>query len=258
MSSRPLSQDEYDRWYDAHAWDPVRDSGMTVETDLAPAAWIEPLLAPRSFEVRMTVPQGFEAYARIFYPFVGETVEMECKVEQELLTWSQVASRHGRVAHALMEKETIACDDAGRTAMSETFAALSPAQLRALLPILSRHTASSSAWFLLWDGWGNLNKRIFNSATPRVRHDMRDLYLLRGSLRSFEEMPDVPNYCWPDDRAWCLCGDCDFEWMYLAGSVACIEEVLAVPVLDAFATSPANPAHSGMDVVNDPEGTVPR
>jgi hypothetical protein len=34
--------------------------------------------------------------------------------------------------------------------------------------------------------------------------------------------------------------------------------VLAVPVIDALATRPENPAHSGMDVINDPDGTVPR
>lgn len=52
--------------------------------------------------------------------------------------------------------------------------------------------------------------------------------------------------------------DTDFAWAYLAGPTACIEEVLAVPIIDAIATKPGNPAVAGMDVINDPDGTVPR
>jgi len=34
--------------------------------------------------------------------------------------------------------------------------------------------------------------------------------------------------------------------------------VVADPVIDAFATKPDNPAVQGMDVINDPQGIVPR
>jgi hypothetical protein len=44
----------------------------------------------------------------------------------------------------------------------------------------------------------------------------------------------------------------------VAGSAACVREILAVPVLDAYPTRPDNPARSGMDVVNDPDVIVPR
>ena len=258
VGSSPLSEDEYERWRGADTWDPARDGEVTVQTELAPAAWIEPRLLPGTFEVQMTVPRRYEAYARIFYPFVGDEVEADGKVHHPLLTWSEMASRHGRVAHALMEKETISRDRTGRVRSDDTYGALSPEQLEALLPILAGHTASTTAWFLLWDGWGDLNERVFNSSTPKVSHNWRDFYLLRGPLLAFEELPHDPNYFWPEDRSWCLCTDCDFEWAYLAGSAACVGEVLAVPVIDAFATRPDNPARSGMDAVNDPDGSVPR
>jgi hypothetical protein len=38
-----------------------------------------------------------------------------------------------------------------------------------------------------------------------------------------------PNYLWPADRAWCVVTDTDLEWAYVAGTPACIEEILAVP-----------------------------
>ena len=200
----------------------------------------------------MTVPQGFEAYARIFFPFIGADIEQDGVVTgQEQISWTEMARRNGRVAHALMEHETIQREP-------EIYAHdLAEDQLAALLAILARHTASTAGWFLLWDGFGDLNERVF-SHQPTLHHPMRDYYLLRGPLGCYGDFPDPPNYWWPDDRSWCWCTDIDFDWGYLAGSAACIDEVLATPVIDGLATRPENPAHSGMDTINDPHGTVPR
>ena len=103
-----MSSQDYEAWYDAHAWSPSPASGLVIESDLAPAAWIEPRLRARSYEVGMTAPQGFEAYARILFPFVGEDTETDGMVTgQEHVTWTETARRNQRVAHALMEQETI-------------------------------------------------------------------------------------------------------------------------------------------------------
>lgn len=39
-----MSRREYEEWRDAHTWPPSRETRLVIETDLAPAAWIEPLL----------------------------------------------------------------------------------------------------------------------------------------------------------------------------------------------------------------------
>jgi hypothetical protein len=41
-----------------------------------------------------------------------------------------------------------------------------------------------------------------------------------------------------------------------AAAAACLAEVLAAPVIDALPSRPNNPAHAGMDTINDPHGTV--
>lgn len=92
----------------------------------------------------------------------------------------------------------------------------------------------------------------------RHPHPARSFYLLRGPLGSYGEFPWAPNYWWPDDRAWCVSTDVDFDCAYVAGSAACVEEILAHPVIDALATKPENPARSGMDIINDPDGIAPR
>ena len=48
--------------------DPSRGTELVIQSDLTPAAWIEPLLFGDWSDVRAMVPEGFEAYARIFFP----------------------------------------------------------------------------------------------------------------------------------------------------------------------------------------------
>jgi len=246
---------EYADWRDAHTWDPARDSDLVVQTELAPAAWIRPLLAEGSDEVRAIVPQGFDAYARIFFPVAGDDIVVDGEPDQ-FITWTEMARLHDRVAHALMEPETILAGPAGADENQTCVGSLPGEQFAALLPILTRHTSSAESWFLLWDGFGNLNERAFQRA-PTASYPLRDFYLLHGPHSGYPDFPDEPNYWWPEDRAWCVCTDTDFDWAYLAGPAACIDEVISVPQLDAYATKPDNPAQSGMDVINDPDGTVP-
>jgi hypothetical protein len=254
LTQGDVSHREYDAWHDTHAWSPSPASGLVVESDLAPAAWIEPRLRAGSFDVAMTVPQGFEAYARILFPFEGDGIETDGMVtSRKHITWTEMARRNRRTPHALMEQETIVAPGQRETCLGE----LAEEQLDALLPVLTRHTSSAHGWFLLWDGFGDLDRKAFGSQ-PTVRHPMRDFYLLSGTHASYRNLPQDPNYWWPDDRSWCVCTDTDFSWAYIAGSADCISEVLSVPELDAYATHPGNPARRGMDVINDPHGTVAR
>jgi hypothetical protein len=253
-----MSRTEYDEWLDAHSWHPSRDSALTIQTDLTPAEWLGPRLDAGTFDVNMMVPRGFEAYARIFFPFVQQSSDVDGHFVGHYATWSQMARRNGRVAHALMERETISSSASGEAETDNIAASFGPDQFQELWRILAPHTSSAVGWFLLWDGFGSLNRRVFDDNELKIRHPMRHYFLLNGPLGAFDQFPDNPNYWWPEDRAWCVCTDTDFSWAYLAGSAACIDEVLAVPLLDAFRTSLDNPAHSGMDLINDAHEEIHR
>jgi hypothetical protein len=246
-----MSARDYARWRNEHSWDPSRATSLIVERDLAPAAWIEPLLSPGSFEVRMTAPQGFEAYARVFFPFVESTEDARGNHVEQHIRWKDLAQRNGWIAHALMEQETISWISDDEIYFRQPRSHLAAEQFEALLPILTRHTSSTNGWFLLWNGYGDLNERVFDSKMPKLHHPERDYYLFSGPLASYREFPHDPNYWWPDDRAWCVSTDTDFVWNYVAATAACIAELVSVPVMDAIETSPENPARSGMDVIND-------
>lgn len=200
-----MSAREYEQWHDDHTWDPSRQPGPALQRDLAPADWIKPLLPGDESPTPELLPLGFDAYARIFVPYCEETAD----------------ERYERIAEALTEP--MPGDDQDDQAAYCGF--LPPDQFEALLPILARHTSSPTSWFLLWDGFGTLNQRAFMQA-HKVRHPIRDLYLLRGFHATYHDLPEQPNYWWPDDRAWCVCADTDWDYHYVAGTAACIEEIL--------------------------------
>jgi hypothetical protein len=257
MTSGPISQDEYMVWLEANLWRPSRVVGLEVPLDTSPAEWIGDALSPATFEVRMMVPDGFQAYARVFFPFAAQPVYRDGRqVDNERFIWTEVASANCKTAHALMEAETISTGSAygGGTGLYGSF---SEEQEDALWPILERHTTSLTGWFLRWDGFGGLDPRPFE-AQPKVEHGGRSYHLLHGALGARAGFDAAPSYVWPDDRAWCLTRDIDWYWAYTAGTTRCVDDIVATHVLDAYVTEPSNRAQSGMDIINDPHGIVPR
>jgi hypothetical protein len=200
-----MSAREYELWRDENTWDPSRHSRLVIQTDLRPADWIEPVLPACQSSAPVLLPLGYDAYARIFLPCSAETAD----------------ERRERIAESLDEP----MPGIDRDAQVDSCRFLPPGQFEGLLPILARHASSPISWFLLWDGFGNLNERVFGQA-PKVRHPLRNQYLLRGPHEAYHDLPHEPNYWWPDDRAWCVCADTDWDYHYIAGTVACIGEIL--------------------------------
>ena len=71
------------------------------------------------------------------------------------------------------------------------------------------------------------------------------MVLLRGRLEdvrhTLEEVDWIylaPSLWWPDDRAWFVATEIDFNWTYVGGTRDCIEGVLADPSLEALPTNP--------------------
>jgi hypothetical protein len=254
-----MSKRDYEQWRNDHLWRPSLATGLEIVEDPSAAQWIAVHLHPGSFRVEMMVPDCFESYARIFFPFVGDYIYDDYGriVDNERVTWSEVAVGNGKVPHALMEAETICAADPGHGHPGALYNSLSEEQESALWPILQRHTTTAQAWFLLWDGFGNVDPRPFERYR-KVEHSRRSYHLLHGPLAARDGFANPPSYVWPEDRAWCLTTDIDFYWAFIAATVTCVQEIVATQVLDAYATEPSNPARAGMDLINDPDSIIPR
>ena len=125
-----MSEGDYQQWLDDHLWRPTPDSGLEVVADISPAEWIGEHLRGGSFQVGIMVPDCFEAYARIFFPFVGDHIYDDHGqiVDNERITWTQLAARNGKLAHSLMEAETISATDDGHEHPLTLYSCLSDEQ----------------------------------------------------------------------------------------------------------------------------------
>jgi hypothetical protein len=242
---------------------------FSVWLDVGSTMWIDDALRSRSRSegvlVGEIVPSGFEAYARVFHPgrrFFGPTIEQSTP-----LRWSEVASARSKTVHPEMQIEALIDDLDGHaydrwTAISvgggEWFPPqewLEEADALALASLLRPFsTTGADAWFMLWDGWGDLGPGI--QGIPRaIIHPrrtgsppgaelvdgtwaLRHYLVMRGPLEAmpgwFAWRMEAPNYWWPDDRAWIVATEVDGYSTYVGGSRECVDAVLGSPLLEAL------------------------
>jgi len=202
--------------------------------DVSPAAWIRPRLHPFGQDVGSVIPDGFEAYARLFHP-----VEVDHRER-----WSDVAQRNGRIVHSEMQFHLISTPR-GQTP-TELYGRREPRhgtflleQRRLLVEHLrGRTTTPDRCWFGLWEGFGGLDD---GGIRERVALPHRNYLLYNGTIDHALDSPmpfdQSPNLWWPDDRAWFVATGIDFAWTYVGGEWRLIAALLSDSRLEALAVA---------------------
>lgn len=191
--------------------------------DVSPADWIGERLHPWFQDTGSIIPEGFDAYARVFHPVHGEE------------RWSDVAARNGRIVHAEMQLHMIsrragAAPPRGYQPGDGFDTRLGAAERRALGEVLARFTTSTDrCWSCTWEGYGGFDDQ---GVGERVRHPGREYVLALGPLADVVE--EGANIWWPDDRAWVVVSEIDFAWTYVGGTDGAIGQVLANSALEAL------------------------
>jgi len=250
--------------------------------DMTPAHWIADRLHPFAQDAGAIIPPGFDAYARIFHPASRRAVQMEVPV-----TWREIADANLRVHHPAMQfgalVARVGTSAIGRESQPGLFdrwpktGSLPLDLARVLVGILASHTNTPErCWFAAWEGWGDpvfmtlggsndgsappLPTVIARPKRPTFRVPGRGYYIARGPLTSALETVygvasryQSPSIWWPDDRAWCVATEVDFDWTYVGGSTACIADVLAHDQLEAL---PAR-LSDGVSYASDPINPMP-
>ena len=249
--------------------------------DLTPAWWIAERMHPFAQDAGAIIPPGFEAYARICHPATRQVGQVEVPV-----TWREIADANLRVHHsemqfgalvALVGTPTVARQPQPGLFDSWPKIGSLPLDLaRVLIGLLAGHTSTPErCWFAAWEGWGD---PVFATSAgsrdppdpppgtvierPRQRPTFnlpgRGYYLAKGPLAAALDTVygvvwsyQSASIWWPDDRAWCVATEVDFDWTYVGGSVECIRAVLADARLEAlparlsdgvtYASDPINP-----------------
>jgi hypothetical protein len=230
-------------------------------------AWIVPALGGDwGGRVKNFVPQIYEAYARIFHPAAD--------AEGQPVTWAEVARRLGTTAHPEMQWHAIvgSWDSSnftdGRWPGSGPWPGeLEVEKLDALCALLAEHTGTPESVYF---GLSTINSGTAEewSALPEYQQIHRDWVILHGPLKAVEEIalssrhftvvygvregeerpPDwepperfsrqSPNLLWPEDRAWFVASEVDFDSTLLGGSRVLIEALLAAPDLEVLEVGP--------------------
>jgi len=121
-----------------------------------------------------------------------------------------------------------------------------------LASILGPHTrAAGSMWFLVWEGWGNLDRRLFDGI-PRAHTTARTWIGFRGPLDAvgsfvFQGHFNAPSYWWPEDRAWCVATEVDAMSTYVGGTEDAIAAVLAEERFESYPATLTDPFGGGGD-----------
>lgn len=263
----------------------VQHGLLTEQTDLSPADWLVERMTTFGENVASIIPEGFDAYVRLFHPAYQDDVAGPTPIR-----WSEIARATGRQVHPEMQWEGIAGHPLFSGEPESKLWKVEPATgnlpmvcIQRLVETLRRHTTTPDrVWFLTWTGWGGhrlrpgdgwygvLRKGWFGrkpKRTPERRTPLppkvglpgREYYLLSGPIEGALEsmgssvLKDFPtpwqsvSLWWPDDRAWIVSTEVDFPWTYIGGTRGAVDAILDHPELEAL---PAE-LHHGVDANSD-------
>jgi hypothetical protein len=224
--------------------------GVTVTwtTDGSAGAWLAERLHGFAVDAGSVVPDGFDAYARVFHP-LGDGQDRR---------WHERAARNGRIAHPEMQLHLISRPPGAVSPGYEPLAgvrvgSLPQPELEALVALLLPHTGTPGrAWFAVWEGYAQLRP---GASPPVIDLPQRRYALATGAVGDAVAVSDAlldqsPNLWWPDDRAWCVATEIDLAWTYVGGTEAAVAAVLASPVLEAMSARTSDRATADGDTVN--------
>ena len=103
-------------------------------------------------------------------------------------------------------------------------------------------------------GLAELAARV--QAAPRFEHPNRSYLLARAPVSAAAELATFPlnispSLAWPDDRAWCVATEIDFDSTLVAASEECAAALLADDRLEVVQVQPDDYLNIGGDRLND-------
>jgi hypothetical protein len=246
---------------------------VELRTDATTAHWVVSRLAPWNHDgvrVASFMPDGFEAYARVFHP-AGERGGPSHGIR-----WSEVAARLSTRFHPDVQFRELAGPDAEQHPIlgdiEPSSGTLPRTLLQSVVSFLDHWSDEGElCWFAMWDGTGTWWKGAHSTlttegsrrdpldderdavlrSTPRVHTQHRDYFLMRGPLASVVALYDAagdqsPALWWPDSRAWLVSTEVDAFSTYVGGPAQLIGKLLRSDEIEAAPISLDAPLDWGL------------
>jgi hypothetical protein len=199
--------------------------GVEFVPDVSAADWfianLEPWVLGEGVRLASFMPEGFEAYVRVFHPF------RDRDRSGSPTPWSEVAAAAGMtLGPGTRERDIDDLSDEDRLPMEGSI----PEEIcGALVEILAEKTETPDlCWFAQWSGWGTYTEEEY--AAPQIhephRHTGRSYLLFRGPIGAACSWEFGPSYWWSDDRAWAVVTEIDGPSTYVGGGRETVEEIL--------------------------------
>lgn len=243
-------------------------------------AWIAPRLEGGfGGKVEQQVPNGFDAYVRVFHPASDG--------DGNPVTWAEVAQALGRTAHREMQwHKLVGSDDPPEMTGSEwpggnpSPGEMEPETLAALCDVLAMHTPDPEHCFF---GLSTIHGGV-EAAYPeavQLRWPGRDFVVFSGPLPAAGQVgyesewnlvmsayipgpgepppppPDrvhwftqAPNLIWPADHSWCVASEYDLDSTVVSASRDLVNAILAAPELETWEVERSDSLEADADKVN--------
>lgn len=194
----------------------------------------------------------FEAYARILHPRPTGDGAWERR------RWADIAATAGKVMHPLVHWERLLSHDEPRGGTSDV-GYLDPQVLAALAPLLGAATTTpDDAVVAYWVGGSGQGLRA--GATAFI--DRYDYVLAQTSTAGLAEpgwgqtighrFDEPPQLLWPEDHAWVLATEIDWDSTIVAGSKALVDAILDDDRFEAFPVDQDSDLSWDGDTINRP------
>jgi hypothetical protein len=219
---------------------------LVPASDTTPAHWVADGLRGFAESVESIVPAGLASYVRVFHPAHRRGIDLNRPVR-----WSDVAAANHKEAHAGMQFDVLTESDdlykiapqAGVFDAAPKVGSLPRGLIELLVPVLARHTTTPKrCWFAVWEGWGDIRADV--ASAPKFHVPQRSYHLLAGPIEAATESVNEhgeqsASLWWPDDQAWCVATEIDFNTTYIGCDCICSDEIGRLPEVEAFVVDPA-------------------
>jgi hypothetical protein len=200
------------------------------------ADWVAAGTDHWDLRVQGFVPAEYDAYARVLHEVEGGDSHD---------TWQSVAAANSREFDSLAQWTKISVDAEGVEWRGDPrTGTLTPSLARSISEVLAGFTTTpATCYFGLWEGFGG------SELPPDVQlfeSNRRVMGLFEGPIgdvtHSFSSWPgsQLANIWWPQDRAWFVVSEIDYDSTIVAGSRECIDALLRTSGVEVFELGPGD------------------
>jgi hypothetical protein len=239
---------------------------MKITDAVERGTWLAHRMRQGTGSVSQTAGAGFDAYVRILHPVPDPDEVRDPNLDGTWSTrrWADVAARNGRTMHRLVQWGRLLGLDEPEQVQTSDVGWLHPGLIAALSPILGDATSTPddlTAGF--WEGGHGQDlprKRIFDGDGRHYVLAETDVDELADPAWAAGMDPDHIDglgtisleLLWPEDHAWALGAEIDFDSTVIGGTRELIDAILADHRFEAYEVAEDDDLSWNGDTINHP------